>query len=113
MALLQHPDAQLAQPIRLYVDLPGHEPHATHGGLAGFKAYLGPEDPAAAAEWTQLTSTNNINAFVKITEHLYSIFARNINLASRYCDESLCERRIVSPKRNISKHVNHMRYNKN
>ena len=40
-------------------------------------------------------------------------FSTNKNLASCYCDESLCERRIVSPKRNISKHVNHMRYNKN
>ena len=36
-----------------------------------------------------------------------------INLASCHCEESLGERRIVSPKRNISKHVNHMRYNKN
>ena len=80
----QHRDVyvwQLVQPRLSYCDVLrfGHEPHATHGGLAAFKAYLGSEDPAAAAEWTQLTSTNNINAFVKITEHLYSIFARNIN----------------------------------
>ena len=75
MALLQHPDAQLAQPIRLYVDLPGHEPHATHGLFRADAACRGD----TAAEGTQLTSTNNINAFVKITEHLYSIFARNIN----------------------------------
>ena len=89
-------------------------PHATHGLFGSLLPSVTCRgDSAAAAEWTQLTSTNNINAFVKITEHLYSIFARNINLASRYCDESLCERRIVSPKRNISKHVNHMRYNKN
>ena len=188
----QHRLLQLVQLFRTYVPRGHGALHATHGWLLGFKAtLLWREDPAAAAEWTQLTSTDNINAFVKITEHLYSIFARNINkkgwssergvylpcifilglgacerrkskektvkwsarngashlsgafsqkvliewisiywfylnspskslslpikinLASRYCDESLCERRIVSPKRNISKHVNHMRYNKN
>ena len=114
----QHRDVyvwQLVQVFREYVDFPGHgAPHATHGLFGSLRPSVTCRgDSAAAAEWTQLTSTNNINAFVKITEHLYSIFARNINLASRYCDESLCERRIVSPKRNISKHVNHMRYNKN
>ena len=72
---------QLVQPRLSYGDiLPfGHEPHATHG-LFGFllASVTGRGDPAAAAEWTQLTSTNNIIAFVKITEHLYSIFARKI-----------------------------------
>ena len=73
----QHRLLQLVQVIREYEFLfPGHGAwHATHGLLA---AAL-PGCCATAAEWTQLTSTNNINAFVKITEHLYSIFARNIN----------------------------------
>lgn len=77
----QHRDLvvwQLAQPPLSY-GLFGHEPHPTHG-IEGLKApYVVLRDPAAAAEWTQLTRTDNINAFVKITEHLYSIFARNIN----------------------------------
>ena len=69
---------QLVQPRLSYGDalLFGHVLHPAHG-ITAFATGLG--DPAAAAEWTQLTSTNNINAFVKITEHLYSIFARNIN----------------------------------
>ena len=76
MTLSQHPLLQLVQPIRLYIDLPGHgAAHATHGLFRADTACRGD----TAAEGTQLTSTNNINAFVKITEHLYSIFARNIN----------------------------------
>ena len=79
----QHRDVyvwQLVQVFREYVDFPGHgAPHATHGLFGSLLAPVtGRGDPAAAAEWTQLTSTNNIISFVKITEHLYSIFARNI-----------------------------------
>ena len=78
MTLSQHPLLQLVQPRLSYGDalLFGHVLHPAHG-ITAYVTGLG--DPAAAAEWTQLTSTNNINAFVKITEHLYSIFARNIN----------------------------------
>ena len=76
----QHRLLQLVQLFRTYVPRGHGALHATHGDLLGFEAtLLWREDPAAAAEWTQLTSTDNINAFVKITEHLYSIFARNIN----------------------------------
>jgi len=80
----QHRDLavlQLVQPRLSYGDalLFGHEPHATHGLFGSLlPSVTGHGDPAAAAEWTQLTSTNNINAFVRLTEHLYSIFARNI-----------------------------------